>query len=288
MNTKYFDSWLLDNAVSSIKTNPIEGKNKLENYIKTYPKDYSAYPYYASVLITLGFFEEAERILNHVEEIYKTDLKYKNINNKVHYLTHGILVNRLRLYSYQKRYQELYQLCQSNQEYIRKNDLNAIEFYSKKKVGIIHNDKTSIHTYLFRQITDYSEEEFIEHAKKHQLAHSKDVEMTEQSLFFEDFPFEKVYNEIKKYIPSERRLLVDFYHDLYIFRYDNCGKDKNVSTNYFKVLVLHDTTNFITIVPSSDCENLPYIIDLNYLIETKEPKIKRRSQIDKFNQRYCK
>lgn len=288
MNTKYFDSWLLDNALSLIKTNPIEAKNKLENYIKSYPKDYSAYPYYASVLITLGLFEEAEKILDYVEKIYTTDPKYKYSENKVHYLKHGIFINRLRLLSYQKRYTELHQLCQFNQEYIRNNDLNAIDFYSKKKAGVLGTDKKNVHTYLFRQIVDYSEEEFIEHIKKHQLSCSKDVDMTEKSFFFEDFPFDNIYNEIKKYIPSEKRLLIDFYHDLYIFKYDYCGKDKTVTTNYFKVLVLHDTKEIITMFPSSDCENLPYIIDLNYLTEKKEPKIKRRSQIDKFNQRYSK
>ena len=38
--------------------------------------------------------------------------------------------------------------------------------------------------------------------------------------------------------------------------------------------------------PADDCENLPYT-DLNYLNEEiTNPKVKRLSQIDKFNQRY--
>ena len=37
---------------------------------------------------------------------------------------------------------------------------NAIDFYSKKKAGVLGTDKKNVHTYLFRQIVQYDEADF--------------------------------------------------------------------------------------------------------------------------------
>ena len=67
---------------------------------------------------------------------------------------------------------------------------------------------------------------------------------------------------------------------------NECGRVDNKLANYFKVVCLHDTKDFITMCPVLEGENLPYI-DINYLKEEKETsKVKRISQTEKFYQRY--
>ena len=76
---------------------------------------------------------------------------------------------------------------------------------------------------------------------------------------------------------------------MYVFKYDNCGKHDNKIANYFKIICFHNTQDYITMFPCSNCENLPYV-DLNYLVNSNDiPKVKTLSQIEKFNKRYnCK
>ena len=103
-------------------------------------------------------------------------------------------------------------------------------------------------------------------------------------MFVSGFEIDRVLEEIKKYIPSDKRIYSGFYQDTYVFKYDFSGKDNNKATDYFKVICFHNTSDIITICPSLYCENLPYV-DLNYM-EKEKPKQKTLSQIDKFNQRY--
>lgn len=283
MNLKYHNRKLFLNALETIKINPWDTKIKLEEYLELYPKDYLVYSHYASVLIMLGLLNEAEEILNYGEILIKKENTI-NLGNKKSSLEHGIFITKLKLLSYQGKYDELYELLDKNKDYISDRNLNAITFYSKKKKGILKKDKSNIKTYLFRQIVDYSEEEFFEHLKKHKKYSDNSI-----SIFNESFPLEQALEEIKKYLLTDKRLYIDFFLDLYIFKYDACGKKNNITTNYFKVYCLHDTTDIITMYPALECQNLPYNIDLNYLLLNDcKAKVKRRSQIDKFNERYKK
>lgn len=283
MNLKYHNKKLFLNAQTSLKTNPWDAKTKLEEYLELYPKDYLVYSYYASVLIMLGLLKEAEEILKYGEMLIEKENTI-NLNNEKSGLEHGIFITKLKLYSYQGRYDELYELLAKNKEYISDRNLNAITFYSKNKNGLIKKDKSNIRTYLFRQIIDYNEDEFLEHIKKHRIDSNGS-----SSTFNESFPLEQALEEIKKYLLTDKRLYIDFFLDLYVFKYDSCGKKDGVTTNYFKVYCLHDTKDIITMYPALDCQNLPYNIDLNYLLlKDCKTKVKRKSQIDKFNQRYKK
>ena len=87
---KYYDKWQFDQAFNLIETNPHEAKNRFEEYLKQYPDDYATYPYYAYVLITIGEFEQAEKILNYVEKKYIHDSKFLTIVKKVDLLKQNI------------------------------------------------------------------------------------------------------------------------------------------------------------------------------------------------------
>lgn len=286
MTDKYFDQWEFTNIHYLADINPLEAKLKFEEYLEKYPKDYSAYPYYASVLITLGEFRNAEKILNFVKTKYVDDNNFCKNSEKIEILKYNIIFTSLRLLSYQGKYDKLYRLYFDNYDKII--DLRSARFdlYIKKKASKLDSDDIKVKTYIHNQILSYSEEEFFEHIKKHQADYNQNLDNPNKNIFSPDFPINQVIDEVRKYILTNKRLYNGFIEDIYIFKYNNCGRENNKLVDYFKVVCFHDTKDFITMLPSSGCENLPYI-DLNYLIPKKEDyKVKKISQIDKFNKKY--
>lgn len=286
MEAKYFNRHEFKQALSIINSNPLESKIRFEQYLEKYPKDYCTYTHYAWVLITLGLFDEAEKILDLVESLVAADKKFANNFDKINIIKQDIIINKSRLLGYQKKYDELYKFCTKNYEILDDPDINSTIFYCKKQLGLIDPDRRTPNSYLFRQIVDYQESDFIDHIQKHLADYNMNVDEPNKNIFSADFPINEVIAEIKKHMPSNKRLFAGTYDDTYIFKYNNCGRDNNKSVDYFKVVCFHDTNNMITLCPSSNCECLPYV-DLNYLIRNNEvPKVKRLSQAEKFNQRY--
>lgn len=261
-------------------------KMLLEEYMKKYPLDYSAYPYYASILITLGDFNEAEKVLDYVEIISNANENFTSKETKVQNLKYNILFSKLKLLSYQEKYDELYKIYLNNSQELYDINLNHnIIFYCKKKLGMLSLNSINTNSYILSQITNYDESLFLEHIKKHLADYNKDINEPNKNIFAYDFPIDKVLSEVKKHICSSKKLYPGFFEDLYTFKYNECGRDNNKITDYFKVICFHNTNDFITMLPVTEGENLPYI-DLNYMIPENTPKTKIKSQIDKFNQRY--
>ena len=88
-------------------------------------------------------------------------------------------------------------------------------------------------------------------------------------------------------IPNENKLSWGFIEDTYIFKYDGCGRDNDRLVDYFKVVTFKNSKDIITMCPSCDCEEFSHV-DLNYLNDKEEQKVKKISQIDKFYKRYYK
>lgn len=155
-------------------------------------------------------------------------------------------------------------------------------------MGLIKETRDEINRYLYKQINEYDINDFYDHIKKHLYDCSTEFSEESWDKFFEDFPLKEIINESKKYIPSNKCLYKGFYTSVYVFKFDNCGKVNNKTVDYFKIICLENNSNFITMYPADECKYLPYI-DLNYLKQENElPKIKRLSQIEKFNQKYNK
>lgn len=290
-NKRFFNTWEFEQAYNIFHNlhNPIDAKFLFEEYLKKYPKDYLAYTYYISVLITLGEFEKAEKHLNSLKFLFNNkQLSFET--DKLYALERRIIANTLRLLAYQEKFEELYQYYLINQNKINHIDkdmnLNHIVFYCKFKLGKLDSTKRAHKTYLFRQIIKYDYNDFLAHIKKHLADFNQHVNISNQSIFVPDFPLEKVLDEIKKLIPSDKKLYTGFFENSYIFKYDECGKDYNKLTNYFKVVCFHNTNNIITIYPSIENNYVPFI-DLNYLKENNDkPLVRRLSQTEKFNLKY--
>lgn len=264
MEHKYYDKWEFIQALDLFENNPLESKRLFEIYLLKYPKDYSAYTYYCSTLVCLGEFEKAEKELNYVEKIF---IHHKHFidQQKIESFEQKILFIKIKLLTYTKRYEELYKvLCNCPKEYMK-----PIFFYCKKQIGLLDLNRRGPNSYLFRQINNYSEKDFLEHIQKHLADYNMLEDKRNSNIFVPDFPLYKVIEEIKKYIPSNNRTYPGFFENVYIFKYNGCGREDNKLVDYFKVICLHDTQEFITMCPVSKCENLPYI-DLNYLVTNKE------------------
>lgn len=285
INEKY-NNWEFKQALMLCKTNPIEAKIKYEAYISTYPKDYQAYTYYAAILITLGEFEKAQEILDYVADISSEDPKFMANQHKLNILKRNLFSNKIRILSYQDNYEALHLICSLHKADIQKMYLNHIDFYACRKVGKVDLTERERHAYAFRQIIEYREEDFYDFISKHLADNNIDVEDPNPYIFAPGFPLQKVIEEIKKHIPSENKLFTGFYENTYMFKYDNCGKDNNKIADYIKVVCFHNTIDIITMFPTANCPT-PNYYDLNYLNQINEhPKVKRKSQIDKFNQKY--
>ena len=78
MATKYFDTYEFMQAHNLSETDPLTSKVLFERYLEKYPDDYSTYPYYCSVLMVLGEFEAAEKILNFIKDKISHDKKFND------------------------------------------------------------------------------------------------------------------------------------------------------------------------------------------------------------------
>lgn len=287
MANKYFDIFEFQHIIKLMDADPYTSLGLFEQYLNKYPSDYSAYLLYCSNLIILGKINEAERVYKYFERKYNEDKSISG-TKKHKRIKESQVFTKIKLLSYQGKYEELYKFCVKNINVIKEGKMNDAFFYSKKMTNRLDPNKRDENSYLFSQIVRYEESDFLEHIKKHLLKEDENINKESITIFKEGFPIEKVIREIKKHIPSEKKLLLGFYDNVYYFKYDSCGRVDNKIVDYFKVVCFNGTQDFITMCPVVVNKSLPYE-DLNYLVnEDSFSKVRRISQIDKFNQRFNK
>ncbi len=285
MNEVYFDLWKYRKAISLINNDPLWAKKLLEEYIFEYPKDYNGHTYYVYCLIVLNEIDSAANYIMELEAKAKNDKNFKEETGKYNKFKNLLLTNKIKVMAANENYKELYELI-TEYPYKLDNSIRSLLLQCKTKLGII--DKSEIKnkmSYIERQIINYSKEEFKNHVEKHLADYNIDTDNQNNNIFSVDFDLDEILKEIKKYIPSDKKLLSTVISDFYVFKYDNCGRDKGKITDYFKVICLHNTQDIITMCPVSDIENMPYV-DINYLTDARETNLP--SQIEKFNKRYRK
>ena len=288
MNTIYFDEWEFRRIVDLFFVDPYEAKERFLIYFKKYPKDYLAYSYYAALLIILNQLDDAEKILKYVVSISSNDKDFCSLIERNIRLYDNIAITQLKLFLYQGRYEEAYQFFLDHPEHFSHDNYYAFSLYCKKKLGLLTGKREDAGTYILKQIFEYRENDFIVHIQRHLADYNANLEHPNCSIFASDFPIFEILTEIKKYIPSHQKINHGYYDNLYVFKYDSCGRDTNKIVDYFKILTFHDTSEFITMCPSLNSEHLPYI-DLNFLNKNhfnSQSRVKKMSQIDKFNRKY--
>lgn len=288
VNRSHYNRLEAAKVMDLFKKDPYRCLELYENYFNSYPDDFRLYAYYISTLISVSQLDKAEEHLNKLEHIYNTHSFYEREPEKRRYLTTHLCLDRIKLYMYQNRIEELLDFYYNNYQVVKFLS-DDVKLYFDKLRGKDIPKRKSDSPYCIRQVTEYQESDFLDHIKKHLADYNMNTKEISKAFFAPDFPIEKVITEIKKYIPSDKKVLFGYIENTYVFKYDGCGRDDDKLVDYFKVITFHNTANCITMYPSKNCSNLP-CVDLNYLHEKNEEeenaKVKKLSQIDKFNRKY--
>lgn len=303
---QYYNGLELGQTVALFKSDPYEAINRMEKYIEKYPSDYYSYSFYINMLLSLRKFDEAEVMLDNVSKLVDANSHYKHNVKMYEAYRRGYNFCQMKLLlhkgkycevydSYIKPYMGIYSLDNydldklfDNQHLADRVNMRQIKFYCMKKLGLTDLNRKDDKPYLIRQIIDYDYNDFLKHAYRHMIDFNSDNEEEVESLFVSGFPLERVLEEVRKYIPSEKGIYTGVIADRYTFKYTKCGRSNNKLTDYFQIPCFHDTDQFITLYPLIDGKYLDYV-DLDYMNEINEKsdsKVKRLSQIDKFNQRF--
>ena len=287
MQNKYFNEKSFQYALDCVEKNPFEAKRRYEDYLDKYPKDYYARAYYIHLLERICLFELAKKEYNYVEKESSHDLSFNQSDKRAVGFKCIMALAKARLLAHDEKYQELLDFYHNNPDlFDQRGDVSYLSYYCRFHLGQINKDMYNSSSYRYLQVVNYDENRFLDHIKKHQADYNTDLDEPNTSIFTPNFPIEDVVNEIKKYIPGNDKLFPALFDDTYYFKYDNCGRINNKMTNYFVVICFHNKCKFLTMCPANNCEHFP-IIDLNYLKEKEDNvKVKRLSQIEKFNKRF--
>lgn len=267
--------------------NPEKALQLYELYLERYPNDYETKIFYATTLMILREFDLAHEILQEVKDSYLLNKKITKDSDTRKILDKWMFAAEAKYLYYRYKFKELHEHLKNTPEEL-KSELDIPRFYCDLKLGYITKEDISyLRSYTKKQIYSYSEEEFKNHLSKHLYENNIDIPEEEKcdKIFAEDFPTDKVLEEVKKTLDIDNSLCCGGYNDIYIYRYDSCGKDHGITQNFFRVVCLHNSYKIIAMSPAAGYENTRHI-DLNYLRE--DENVERKSQIDKFYKRYSK
>lgn len=246
---------------------------EFQKYINNYPNDLDAYVFYADTLIKANRLEEAEIILKEASKLPGTDLSKEDF----------ILI-KIKLLSVQNKYKECYELFKNNMAifYKRNWSIDSVLIFLKKKLGLPNDYKgEKLDHYIFSQIVSYDKERSLEHIKKYH------THLNENIVWFNpEFPLSDMFSKVQERLSSDNKMIKDIISDIYLFKYSGNGHIKTKLVDYFAVITLRDSNEIITMYPCENKGQNPFI-DLTPIMEDS-PKLKRVSQIDKFNLRYNK
>lgn len=265
----YHDKWF-NKIIELVKKEELKkAYNEYQEYIKVYPKDVCSQVFYADLLIRMGNFEYAEEILKNIEIVAKTP--YIDIIDKK--------LITVKLLSCTKRYKEAYELFISDIDLCDYNNSIGTILFLKKMIGIDINDEYPENKYLYNQIINYNDDRAIKHISRY-----INDEQYNKAMFENDFNIEKTYYKIKEFLPSSIGIHESIIDTVYIFKYDYCGRVYGKMANYIKVIALNDSNNIITMYPYLNTGKNDIVSDIT--LNEEKNKVKRISQIDKFNNKY--
>lgn len=224
------------------------------------------------------------RILKRFDEAID-DLKY---NLSLGYNDHSI-TELFFIYYFKGMYKEAFELIPILREHknLKLESLDLFEFIIRHNLGLEKNRNSVVKfNYVTSQIIKYDEKNAISHIKCH-LDGNKN-----KSLFYTNIDIEYLYYLVRDNINDSNKANMDEVLQVHHFTIPNIGYNDSGICNCLKVIVVPMTNNIISMYPVSyyqadvdDC----FEYDHDKLFKKKEndePKVKRLSKIDKFNQRY--
>lgn len=255
------------------------GKDKrflieVNNFLKKYPNDESAHFMRGTVYKKHDRFNEAI-----------SDFKLANRRNNNMFAVEELFF----MYYYLRMYKEALKLIPilRKSNYITSKSIKIMTLIIKKELGILSlQDKFSISDYSEYQVLDYRKEDAINHIKEHKLNDLNDNSKFRYNINL-NYLFELIENNIKIAKRSKEKNQMDIYY----FGISNVGTTRSGdNANYVRVVAVPNTYNIISIYPVKKvlCEAINIEYDYDKLFKKENTKVKRISQIEKFNKRYKK
>lgn len=160
------------------------------------------------------------------------------------------------------------------------SQLGYIETILKIKVGIYDRNPLEEPPFITKLLY-YDEDLSREHIREHLWEKDK-----EKHTLFNDIDIDTLFSNVKKVLPSSKKIQKFALNDIYLFSFSRVGGGNN---NMLKVITTKGTNDIVSMYPTDEITK-DYINDNLYLeyLEEKNTKIKRLSQIEKFNKRYSK
>ena len=226
--------------------------------------------------LLLGRIKYDNQDFNEAESIFAKLVDNNNGTRYYNYAQYYLIVAKFRLKKYDEalRLIELYKqdLSYSNRN---KRELSLMYFYINKELG----NELKPSNYSERQLVYYSEELAINHIRNHH-----DIDYT-ISRFNDNIDIEKLYHYIRKNIDIDKRKIFGLLDKYTIDFPKDMGNDDIRNLRSVSAICLPNTDEILTMYP----DRYEQIIDVNEINESNnKPKVKRLSQIEKFNKRYNK
>lgn len=211
-------------------------------------------------------YEEAEKIFTNM-------IMTNNETRYYYYAIYYLVISKFRLNKYEEvlelidKYEK--ELCYSDRY---KREMALMRFLTNKELG---NDVNPTN-YSEKQVLLYSEELAINHIKNH---HDTDYKI---SKFNDDIDIEHLYYYIRGNLDINKRIIYGALDKYTIDFSKDMGNDEIRNLRSVSAICLPDTNNILTMYPDK-YEQIQEEIE-----ENTKTKVRRLSQIEKFNKRYKK
>lgn len=272
-----FDPDFLMKIKKVIEENNLKkGRQFLLEYMNMYPSDEWAKIEYITLLRKEGNLEEAEQYINSLKNFKEIDF---------------LMAQKYFVALAKGEYQKAYDLLPVIEKSMAEGKLTYDEIYLaklflEKQLGLFDaSKKLEVNGYLLSQIADYSKEQALTHIYEH---HSEDAEKENTSLFDSEIDINELFDQVQKRLQDESIIKFNDYNvsSEYVFEYPLSYE--GCKYKYFKVAVIRDTTNIITMYPLCSSSRIDKVNSLNPIKKesASRQKVKRLSRIEKFNQKY--
>lgn len=276
---KYYDKERFDKIMKHRNSNSYATLLKeWESYLEDYFYDSFALTHYLDLCLLLNQLEKMESYIE-ITPISKT----AKIANIYHFQK-----IKLQYYAMSMQWEECYKLIQEvrNNPFFSKRNMQEkiiqLDFYIRFQLGLLSKREKATKSYLFQQIMDYDTQRAARHIEKH---HAK--QRCEQYKFLNSVSITDVIQNVQESIPNEQHFNHQFFYNQYCFKLPNNGYIDGDLVDTFTVIAINHTNSIVTMYPEKNTLNIP-IIDITPHIIDDNPKVKRKSQIEKFNERYKK
>lgn len=274
-NEKGYRGYIISNISNLFKNGKYSDVIRLSTkYLKQVPNEQNVLFMRAKSYRNLGMFDEAIKD-------FKTNLNFEYDSYSMFELYY--------LYYFLNKYEEAIELLPIlyKEGIIKAYSLSISELVMKTQLGIdMKVKKIDKHDYIKSQILDYNDDLAIEHIKEHL---NPNVEDSSKSYFNNNLDLEYLYWLIRNSINNENKVNIDEILEAHYFAISKIGFHNGNACNYLKVVVVPNTNKIITMYPINDVGNgyiAPLDIDYDKLFKKETCKVKRISQIDKFNKKY--